>query len=193
MNRLLFSVQRIFLIVTIFLISVCNLSAAEHPPGYVELIDLPITVRVDTPDADIKAVYELWRKFLSSNPDSAIDTSLWNKKEVKRYGDAYAARNWIYNSQNIIKSFPPLLLSIEKEGKFYAIRTLYYSEGLEEPYKSSNPWALQTMYARKVKIKIRNENKIIKRINKRRTRIITLTDLRKVDKTITILKILEDS
>ena len=114
-------------------------SAAEHPPGYIELIALPITVRVDTTDADIKAVYDLWRKFLSSNPDSAIDSSLWNQKELKRYSDPYAARSWIYNSERIIKSFPPLLLSIEKEGKFYVIRTLYYSEGLEEPYKGSNP------------------------------------------------------
>ena len=159
MNCLLFFMQRVFLIVTMFLISICNLFAAEHPPGYVELIDLPITVRVDTTDADIKAVYDLWRRFLSSNPDSAIDSSLWNQKELKRYSDPYAARSWIYNSQNIIKSFPPLLLSIEKEGKFYAIRTLYYSQGLEEPYKSSNPWALQTMYARKVKIKIKKEDK----------------------------------
>ena len=158
MNRLLFFMQRVFLIVTIFLISICNLFAAEHPAGYVELIDLPITVRVDTTDADIKAVYDLWRKFLSSRPDSAINSSLWNKKELKRYGEPYAARSWIYNSEQIIKSFPPLLLSIDKEGKFYAIRTLYYSEGLEEPYKSSNPWAMQTMYAKKVKIKIKNEN-----------------------------------
>ena len=157
MNRLLFFMQRVFLIVTIFLFCACNLSAAEHPPGYIELIDLPITVRVDTTDADIKAVYDLWRKFLSSRPDSAIDTSLWNKKELKRYSDPYAARSWLYNSENIIKSFSPLLLSIEKEGKFYAIRTLYYRESLEEPYKGSNPWALQTMFAKKVKIKIEKE------------------------------------
>ena len=159
MNNILFFTQRILITVTIFLISICNLSAAEHPPGYVELIDLPITVRVDTTDVDIKAVYDLWRKFLSSNPDSAIDSSLWNQKELKRYSDPYAARSWIYNSERIIKSFPPLLLSIEKEGKFYAIRTLYYSEGLEEPYKGSNPWALQTMYAKKVKIKIKKDDK----------------------------------
>ena len=159
MNSLLFLMQRVSITVTIFLISICNLFAAEHPPGYVELIDLPITVRVDTTDADIKAVYDLWRKFLSSNPDSAIDSSLWNQKELKRYSDPYAARSWIYNSERIIKSFPPLLLSIEKEGKFYAIRTLYYSEGLEEQYKSSNPWALQTMYAKKVKIKIKKDDK----------------------------------
>ena len=149
--------RRVLVIVAILLISVCNLSAVEHPPGYVELIDLPLTIRVDTTDADIKAVYDLWRKFLSSRPDSVIDTTLWNKKELKRYGDPYAARSWIYNSEHIIKSFPPLLLSIEKEGKFYAIRTLYYSEGLAEPYNSSNLWALQTMYAKKVKIKIKKE------------------------------------
>ena len=157
MSGLVSVMQRILLTVTILLIFAFNLFSAEHPPGYVELIDLPITVRVDTTDADIKAVYDLWRKFLSSRPDTAIDTSLWNRKEVKRYSDPYSARSWIYNSQNIIKSFPPLLLSIEKEGKFYAIRTLYYSDGLEEPYKSSNPWALQTMYAKKVKIKIKKE------------------------------------
>ena len=92
MKHISFLTQRLLITVTIFLISVCNLFAAEHPPGYVELIDLPITVRVDTTDADIKAVYDLWRKFLSSRPYSPIASPLWNQTELKRYRDPYDTR-----------------------------------------------------------------------------------------------------
>ena len=133
------------------------LSAAEHPRGYVELIDLPITVRVDTTDADVRAVYDLVRNFLSSRPDSLYDNPYWNDSEKKKYPEPYPARRMIFQSPGIVNSFPPKVLSIEKEGEYYCIRTLFYREGLEAPYNRSNPWAIQRLYAKKVDIKKKKE------------------------------------
>ncbi len=141
-------------IIPIILIAVSSLvSAAEHPPGYIELIDLSITVRVDTTDADVRAVYDLVRNFLSTRPDSLYDNPYWNDSEKKKYADPFPARRMIFQSSDIVRSFPPKVLSIEKEGDYYCIRTLFYRENLEEPYKSSNPWAIQRLYAKKVEIK----------------------------------------
>jgi len=147
---------------SILLISVLlsvNTALAAIPPDYVRLIDLPITVRVDTTDADVKAVYELVRHFYSTRPDSLYDNPYWNESEKKKYPEPYPARSMIFQSEDIIKSFPPLVLSIEKEKEYYCIRTLFYREGLEEPYKGSNPWAISRLYAKKVEIKKKKEVK----------------------------------
>ena len=133
------------------------ISAVEHPPGYTELIDLPITVRVDTTDADVKAVYDLVRNFLSTRPDSLYDNPYWNEAEKKKYPEPFPARRMIFQSPEIVSAFPPRVLSIEKEGEYYCIRTLFYREGLEEQYNQSNPWAIQRLYAKKVDIKRKKE------------------------------------
>ena len=140
---------------TIFILILCisSVNALEHPPGYVDLIDLPVTVRVDTTNADIKAVYDLVRKFLSTRPDSLFDNPCWDEDEKKKFPEPYPAREIIYKDAQIIKSFPPRVLSIDKEGDYYCTRIMYYREGLEQPYQSSNPWAIQRLYAKKVKIK----------------------------------------
>jgi len=132
--------------------------AAALPPSYVRLIDLPITARVDTADADVKAVYDLVRHFLSARPDSLYDNPYWNEGEKKKYPEPYPARRMIFQSEEIIKSFPPLMLSIEKEGEYYCARVLFYREGLAEPYRGSNPWAIARWYAKKVEIKREKED-----------------------------------
>lgn len=46
-----------------------------------------------------------------------------------------------------MKNFTPKILSIEKEGEHYSIRTIYAADGLEGEYRTSNPWAIQKLYA----------------------------------------------
>jgi len=150
--------MRLFLLI-LFLSADSLVLAAEHPEGYVELIDLPITVRVDTTDADVKAVYDLLRNFLSTRLDSLYDNPYWNDQEKKHYPEPYPARRIIFQNEDILHAFPPLVLSIEKEGEYYCTRTLFYREGLEEPYKTSNPWAIQKLYAKKVELKKKKDKK----------------------------------
>lgn len=150
-NRLM---RFLFLISALLFCS--TIDAAKNPPGHIELIELPITVRVDTTDTDVRAVYDLVRKFLSTRPDSLYDNPYWNEDEKKKYAEPYPARRMIFETPDIIKAFPPKVLSIEKEGDYYCIRLLFYREGLEPPYQTSNPWAIIRLYSRKVDIENSN-------------------------------------
>ncbi len=149
------------------LISIClfvlcaTISAVEHPSGYIELIDLPITVRVDTNDTEVKAVHDLVRKFLSTRPDSLYDNPCWNESEKKKYPEPFPARKIIFQGPEIVSAFPPKILSIEKEGEYYCIRILFNREGLEAPYQNSNPWAILRLYAKKTGIKDKKDEKKI--------------------------------
>jgi hypothetical protein len=112
-------------------------------------IELPITVRVDTSNSEILAVYHLWKNYLNSRPDSIYANPYWSEGEKRRYSDCDFARAWVYSSSSILHAYPPKLLSITQEDSAYVLRTLYYAENLEEPYRSSNPWAIQRVYARR--------------------------------------------
>lgn len=131
--------------------------SAQHPPGHVDLIDLPVSSRVDTTDSDVKEVYDLVRKFLSTRPDSMYDNPCWNDEEKEKDPEPYPARGVIYPSRMVITTYPPTVLSIEKDGDYYCARVIYYREGLKEPFSASNPWAIQRLYAKKVKIKKEKE------------------------------------
>ena len=108
-----------------------------------------MTVRVDTTNADVGAVYRLWRTYLRSRPDSVRANPLWSAMEREQYEDFDLTRRWIYDSPGLLRHFRPRVLSIEPRGEAYEIRTLYYAEGLEGPYAASNPWALQTVFAQR--------------------------------------------
>ena len=151
MNRILPLVLIVFCI--------CTTISAAIPEGYVKQIDLPITVRVDTTDVEVKAVYDLVRNFLSARPDSLYDNPYWNNDEKEKYPEPFSARPIIFQSPDIINLFPPLVLSVEKEQEYYCARLLFYRQGLEEPYKSSNPWAILRLYAKKTDVKKTKEEK----------------------------------
>jgi len=122
----------------------------ENGAGQEQSIAPSLTVRVDTTQLEVKQVLNLFENYLNSRPDSLYDNPYWSKEDKSRHPDFYSARAWIYSSKDILYAFPPRILSIEKEGEYYyAIRTLYYREGLAGPYQGSNPWAVQRLYAGK--------------------------------------------
>ncbi|MGH8014931.1 MAG: hypothetical protein ACREBV_01930 [Candidatus Zixiibacteriota bacterium] len=145
------------------LLSNIGANAANPTRLNFELIDLPITVRVDTTDTDIKAVYDLVRGFLSSRPDSLYDNPFWNDGEKKKYPEPFSARRMVFQAPDITYSFPPKILSIEKEGDFYCTRILFYREGLEGQYIASNPWAIVRFYSKKDGVKKTKEEKKIEK------------------------------
>jgi hypothetical protein len=108
-----------------------------------------VTVRVDTSQVEVKEILQLFENYLNSRPDSLYENSYWSEKDKSSHKDFYSARAWVYPSKDILHAFPPRVLSIEKESEYYVIRTLYYQEGLENPYGGSNPWAVQRLYAGK--------------------------------------------
>lgn len=114
-------------------------------------IDLTIHSRVDTSKQEINEIVTLWTNYLTSKPDSIYDNPYWNEAEKNKFKDFDMTRQFIYQfpSQQLLNYFKPTILSIEKEGDNYAIRTLFAAEGLKGIYRRSNPWCITKLYAGK--------------------------------------------
>jgi hypothetical protein len=112
-------------------------------------IQVEIHSRVDTTNSEIKEIANLWINYLNSEPDKVTDNPYWNKEEKNLYRDFDLSRTLLYQfpSGNLLRYFKPKILSIEKEGENYGIRTIFSAEGLEDEYRKSDPWAIQKLYA----------------------------------------------
>lgn len=112
-------------------------------------IDVAIHARVDTSNLEIKQIITLYTNYLTSKPDSVYDNPYWNNEEKKQFIDFDLTRRFIYQfpSEKILNYYKPTILSIEKQGDVYAIRTLFSADGLEGEYKKSNPWCITNIYA----------------------------------------------
>ena len=111
-------------------------------------IQVEIHFRVDTTKNEIKEIATLWTNYLNSEPDKISDNPYWNEEEKLRYKDFDFSRSLLYQfpSNQLLRNFKPKILSIEKEGDHYGIRTMYSADGLEGEYRKSNPWAIQKVY-----------------------------------------------
>jgi len=112
-------------------------------------IHVELHSRVDTTKNEIKQVATLWINYLNSEPDKIYDNPYWNEEEKRMYNDFDLSRSLLYQfpSGQLLRHFKPKILSIEKEGDHYGIRTIYSGDGLEGEYRKSNPWAIQKIYA----------------------------------------------
>jgi hypothetical protein len=112
-------------------------------------IDVAIHARVDTTKKVIKEIAELWIDYLNSKPDSLYDNPYWNKVEKLKYTNFDFSIPFLYkfSSDRLLGYYKPTILSIEKEGEYYGIRTMFAAEGLEGEYKKSNPWCITKLYA----------------------------------------------
>lgn len=112
-------------------------------------IEVEIHSRVDTTNTEIKEIATLWINYLNSEPDKVSDNPYWNEEEKNLYSDFDLSRTLLYQfpSENLLRYFKPKILTIEKEGEHYGIRTIFSAEGLEGEYRKSDPWAIQKVYA----------------------------------------------
>src|SRR5689334_23084295 len=112
-------------------------------------IQVEIHSRVDTTKNEIKEISTLWTNYLSAEPDKISDNPYWNEEEKLKYKDFDFSRSLLFKSPSsqLLRQFKPKILSIEKEGEYYAIRTIYSADGLDGEYRKSDPWAIQKVYA----------------------------------------------
>jgi hypothetical protein len=112
-------------------------------------IQVEIHSRVDTTKHEIKEIATLWTNYLNSEPDKVSDNPYWNEAEKLKYKDFDFSRRFLYQvpSDQLLRNYIPKILSIEKEGDHYGIRTMYSADGLEGEYRKSDPWAIQKLYA----------------------------------------------
>lgn len=131
-------------LIIFFTVLSCGQTFAQKPT-----IHCAIHARVDTTKQETKEIVTLWTNYLSSKPDSIYNNPFWNEAEKKKYSDFDFTRKFIYQlpSIQLLNYYKPTILSVEKEGENYTIRTLFNAEGLEENYKKSNPWCITQFYA----------------------------------------------
>lgn len=112
-------------------------------------IDVSIHSRVDTSNKEIKEIAALWINYLNSKPDSLYNNPYWNQAEKSTFKDFDFSRAYLYpfSSNQLLRYFNPTILSIEKEGDYYGIRTIFSADGLDGDYRKSNPWCITKLYA----------------------------------------------
>jgi hypothetical protein len=123
---------------------------SENPTmGQQTKIDVAIHSRADTSKKEIKEVAELWTNYLNSNPDSLYDNPYWSNAEKSKYKSFDFSAPYLYQfpSEQLLHHYKPTILSIEKEGEYYGIRTLFSADALEGIYRKSNPWCITKLYA----------------------------------------------
>lgn len=125
------------------------LFSASPAIGQQTKIDVTIHSRVDTSKKDIKEIAALWINYLNSQPDSLFDNPYWNNAEKVKYKNFDFSIPYLYQfpSKKLLNYYKPTILSIEKEGEYYGIRTLFSADGLEGAYRKSNPWCITKLYA----------------------------------------------
>lgn len=111
--------------------------------------NITIHLRVDTSKHEVKEIVSLWTNYLYSKPDSIYNNPYWNEAEKKKYSDFDFTRSFIYPfpAAQVLSYYSPTILSVEKEGENYAIRTLFHADGLDGIYRKSNPWCITKLYA----------------------------------------------
>jgi hypothetical protein len=111
--------------------------------------DVTIHSRVDTTNIETKEVANLWINYLSSKPDSLTDNPYWNNAEKIKFRNFDFSVPYLYQfpSNQLLNYYKPTILSIEKEGDYYGIRTIFAADGLQGEYRKSNPWCITKLYA----------------------------------------------
>jgi hypothetical protein len=106
---------------------------------------IPVTVRVDESQPEVSAILDLWQAYLNDHPERAGFHAMWDPSEVASYADPDFTRIWVYPNAGTIQFFKPLVLSVEKRGPRWEIRTLYSAHEARTDGPVSNPWAMQTV------------------------------------------------
>jgi len=116
-------------------------------------IDVTIHSRVDTTNLDTKEVAMLWINYLNAKPDSLYDNPFWNSAEKFKFKRFDFSMEYLYQfpSSQLLRYYKPTIFSIEKEGDYYGIRSIFSADGLPEQYRRSNPWCITKLYAVKEK------------------------------------------
>ncbi len=112
-------------------------------------IDVTIHSRVDTTKKEVKDVAELWINYLKSTPDSIYNNPHWNNDEKLKFKGFDFSIPYLYQfpSNQLLAYYKPTILSIEKEGNYYGIRTIFAADELQGEYRKSNPWCITKLYA----------------------------------------------
>jgi hypothetical protein len=115
-----------------------------------------ISARVDTSKTATKQVYNLYKNYLNSKPDSVYQNPNWNEQEAKKYLkgkdlriDRSANKMFYYaNAKKYFNSYKPKILQIDSIGtNRYQIKTIFTKECPDAEDKGFNPDYITKLYA----------------------------------------------
>ena len=139
--------KNILQIILILIFSIGNVYSQNQD----ERIKLNLSSRVDTTNADVKKIVELYENYLNSRPDSIYKNPYWNSSEKKLYGDFDFSRSNIFqmglSSNKLFLYYIPFVMSVESVGDKYQIRILFSNCAKEPPYIGSKIWCIQKLSA----------------------------------------------
>ena len=124
-----------------------------------------ISARVDTSKTATKQVYNLYKNYLNSRPDSIYQNPNWNEKEAKHYLKSKTLRidrsaNLMYNysnSQKYLSYYKPKILQIDSiVSNRYQIKTIFANDCPSAEYKTFTPDYITKLYA------VRDKNGLFK-------------------------------
>jgi hypothetical protein len=117
-----------------------------------ERIPIAVGRAVDTTDVDKRAVLALWTDYLDSRPDAMWSNPEWNAEKNRFWLDFDLTAPFVYRfgSDTSPGTLRPTVMAIQREGKRYSIRTLFWGEGLDGSDDGPDPWAIVRVYAERV-------------------------------------------
>lgn len=123
---------------------------------YSQTITPEISARVDTSKTAVKQVYNLYKNYINSKPDSIYQNPNWNEKEAKQYLkgkvlriDRSAIQMFsYYDSKTYYNYYKPKILQIDSIGSNrYQIKTIFAKECPDTDYKIFTPDCITKLYA----------------------------------------------
>lgn len=121
----------------------CSALQTKTPPS------ISVSKRVDTNNADIRSIIQLYSNYLNSSPELIQNNPYWNSEEKKKFKDFDLSRATLFQSftgEEIQRYFPPFILSIEPVDEKYRIKVLYSSNTTEPAYIGSKVWAIHQLF-----------------------------------------------
>lgn len=119
-----------------------------------------ISARVDTTKVEIKKVYNLYKNYLNSSPDSIYRNPNWKESENDFYLKSKLLKvdrsaNLIFNyykAKDYFEYYNPNILQIDSiDSGRYQIKTIFLANCPDEEYKKHNPSYITKLYAIKDK------------------------------------------
>lgn len=115
--------------------------------SFSQKIETTIGAGIDMKNEDINTVFNLWKNYLSSNPDSIYDNPNWNDFEKMKYKSYDLLKSEGFLSPSLY-ALQPLntVLYINEYGNDYLIHSMYYWINEDNTF---NPLAITNVVAKK--------------------------------------------
>jgi len=108
-----------------------------------------LTARVDTTDADVRAVMRAWRAYMVERYDGSDGAHLWYLPERERWGAFNLFAPFVFNAPDFFGSRRATVLSAERAGDRICVRTMFDERSSDGTTSRLDPWAIVRVFFEK--------------------------------------------